>query len=42
MAEICQKVLDGFRMTVEWAISIVAPIFKRKREISGNAAAIEQ
>ena len=26
MAEICQKILDGFGMPVEWALSIVVPI----------------
>ena len=30
MAETCQKVLDGFGMPVEWAISIAVPIFKGK------------
>ena len=30
MAEICQKVLDRFGMPVEWAPSIVAPIFNGK------------
>ena len=28
MAEICQRVLDGFGMPVEWALSTVVPIFK--------------
>ena len=28
MAEICQKVLDGFGIAAEWALSIVVPIFK--------------
>ena len=28
MAEICQRVLDGFGMSAEWALSIVVPIFK--------------
>ena len=28
MAEICQNVLDGFGMPVEWALRIVVPIFK--------------
>ena len=28
MAEICQKVLDGFGIPAEWALSIVVPIFK--------------
>ena len=27
MDKICQKVLDGFGMPAEWALSIVAPIF---------------
>ena len=30
MAEICQRVLHGFGMPVEWALSIVIPIFKGK------------
>ena len=30
MAEICQKVLDGFGMPAEWALSIVVPIFMGK------------
>ena len=30
MAEICQKVLDGFGMPAEWALRIVVPIFKGK------------
>ena len=33
MAEICQKVLDGFRMPVEWVLSVVVPIFKGKGDI---------
>ena len=33
MAEICQKVLDGFYMPAKWALSIVVPIFKRKGDI---------
>ena len=33
MAEICQKVLDGFGMPAEWALSIVVPIFKVKGDI---------
>ena len=33
MAEICQKVLDGFGIPAEWALSIVAPIFKGKGDI---------
>ena len=28
MAEVCQRVLDGFGMPVEWALRIVVPIFK--------------
>ena len=33
MAEICQKVLDGFGMPAELALSIVVPIFKGKGDI---------
>ena len=33
MAEICQRVLDRFGMSVEWALSIVVPIFKGKGDI---------
>ena len=33
MAEICQKVLDGFGMPAEWALSMVVPIFKGKGDI---------
>ena len=33
MTEICQRVLCGFGMPVEWALSIVAPIFKGKCNI---------
>ena len=33
MVEICQKVLDGFEMPAEWALSIVVPIFKWKGDI---------
>ena len=33
MAEICQKVLDGFEMLAEWALSIVVPINMRKGDI---------
>ena len=33
MAEICQKVLSGFGMPAEWALSIVVPMFKGKGEI---------
>ena len=32
-AEMCQRVTDGFGMPVEWALSIVVPIFKRKGDI---------
>ena len=28
MAEICQRVLDGFGMSVELVLSIVVPIFR--------------
>ena len=40
MAEICQRVLDGFGMPVELSLSIVVYIFKGK-VISANAAAID-
>ena len=33
MAEVCQNVLDGFGMPVEWALCIVVPIFKGKGDI---------
>ena len=33
MAEICQKVLDGFEMPAEWALRIVVKIFKGKGDI---------
>ena len=33
MAEICQKVQDGFGMPAEWTLSIVVPIFKGKGDI---------
>ena len=33
VAEICQWVLDGFGMPVEWALSIVVPIFKWNGDI---------
>ena len=33
MAEIYQKVLDGFGMPAEWTLSIVVPIFKGKDDI---------
>ena len=36
MAEICQKVLDGFGMPAEWALSIVVPTFKEKGDIRNS------
>ena len=33
MAEICQKVLEGFGIPAELALSIVVPIFKGKHDI---------
>ena len=33
MAEICQKVVDGYGMQAKLALSIVAPIFKGKGNI---------
>ena len=33
MAEICQKVQDGYGMPAEWSLSIVVPIFKGKGDI---------
>ena len=33
MADICQAVLDGFVMPVEWTLSILIPIFKGKGDI---------
>ena len=33
MSEVCQRVLDGFGMPAEWALSIVIPIFKGKGDI---------
>ena len=33
MAEICQKVLEGFGMPAEWALSLVVLIFKWKGDI---------
>ena len=33
MADICQKVLDGFGISAEWALRIVVPIFKGKGDI---------
>ena len=32
MEELCQGVLDGRGMLDEWALSVVVPIFKRKRD----------
>ena len=40
MAEICQKVLNGFGIPAEWALSIVVLIFKGN-VISGTVAAVE-
>ena len=33
MAKICQKVLDGFGIPAEWALSMVVPIFRGKGDI---------
>ena len=33
MAEICQKVLDGYGIPAEWALSIVVPIFEGNGDI---------
>ena len=33
MAEICQMVLDGFGMPVEWALRIVVSIFNGRGDI---------
>ena len=33
MAEICQKVINGFGMPVEWVLCIVVSIFKGKGDI---------
>ena len=41
MADICQRVLCGSVMPVEWAVSIVVPIVKGK-VTSGTVAAIVQ
>ena len=30
MAEICQKVLDGFGISADWSLSITVPISKGK------------
>ena len=40
MAEICQIVIDGFGMSVEWTLSIMFPIIKG-RGTSGTAAAMQ-
>ena len=37
MAEIYQKVQDGFGMPAEWALSIVVLIFKRKGDIRNTS-----
>ena len=37
MAEICQRVLDGFGIPVEWSLSIVVPIFNGSGDI-GNCS----
>ena len=37
IAEICQKVLDGFGMPAEWALSIVVPIFMGKGDIRNRS-----
>ena len=37
MAAICQKVLDGFGMPAEWALSIVAAIVKGKGGIQNSS-----
>ena len=37
MSEICQRVLDGFGMPVEWALSIVVLIFKGKGDIRNSS-----
>ena len=34
MAEICQKLLDGFGMPAEWELGIVVPMFLGKDDIS--------
>ena len=36
MAEICQRVLYGFGMPAEWALSIVVPTFKGKCDIRNS------
>ena len=33
MAEICQKVIDGFGMPAEWALSMLVTIIKGKSDI---------
>ena len=32
MMELCQSVLDGRGMAYEWALSVVVPFFKGKRD----------
>ena len=36
MAEICERVLDGFGIPAEWALHIVVPIFKEKGDIKNS------
>ena len=36
MAEVCQRVIDGFGMPDEWALCIVVPIFKGKGDIRNS------
>ena len=33
MAEICQRILDGFVMPAEWTLSIVVSVIMRKGDI---------
>ena len=37
MDEICQGVLDGFGMPVEWVLSVAVPIFKGKGDIGNRS-----
>ena len=37
MAEICQRVLDGFGMPVEWTLCILVPIFKGKGDVRNSS-----
>ena len=37
MAEIYQKVVDGFGMPAEWALSTVVPIIKGKCDIQNSS-----